>query len=231
MNIHTSSSYSSTFSNSTSLKNTRATTDFAAYLAKSATATPAIATTSPTSTANPLKTSNQQANNHLAAYTVPQQTSSDDNSRLQTPFGELLLPNAENVAYLQNVANQTLTTLLQKYQIPQAPSSLRYDENGNLQLPSDYPYAATFRQALQENPKSEQLLNNLNGLASHYASLQKIAPLSDALAQARDENASRQVMARYGYLLDAKNHTVDITLEMGSDHKMRVFSDGRALLS
>lgn len=230
MNIHTSSSYSSTFSNSTSLKNTRATTDFAAYLAKSATTTPAIATTSPTSTANPLKTSNQQANNHLAAYTVPQQTSFD-NSRLQTPFGELLLPNAENVAYLQNVANQTLTTLLQKYQIPQAPSSLRYDENGNLQLPSDYPYAATFRQALQENPKSEQLLNNLNGLASHYASLQKIAPLSDALAQARDENASRQVMARYGYLLDAKNHTVDITLEMGSDHKMRVFSDGRALLS
>lgn len=230
MNIHTSSSYSSTFSNSTSLKNTRATTDFAAYLAKSATTTPAIATTSPTSTANPLKTSNQQANDHLAAYTVPQQTSSD-NSRLQTPFGELLLPNAENVAYLQNVANQTLTTLLQKYQIPQAPSSLRYDENGNLQLPSDYPYAATFRQALQENPKSEQLLNNLNGLASHYASLQKIAPLSDALAQARDENASRQVMARYGYLLDAKNHTVDITLEMGSDHKMRVFSDGRALLS
>lgn len=207
MNISATTSYSSLFQTLTAKNNTRQTTDFAAQLAKNAV--------------------------QVADRTITQtstQTTLSSNSRLQTPFGELLLPNAESVAYLQQVANQQLEDLLKQNHIPQAPASLRYDETGALQLPADYPYANLFRNALEKNPEAARSLGNLNGLASQYAALKKISPLANALSQATTERESQQAMAQYGYLLNAESNHVDLLLQIGTDKKIRILADNESLL-
>lgn len=64
----------------------------------------------------------------------------------------LLAPTRNNIDALSRHVSAAMPELLARYGIPQAPASIAYDANGQMQLPADYPYAAQFRDAMAENP-------------------------------------------------------------------------------
>lgn len=85
----------------------------------------------------------------------------------------IVLPNAKNVAALSEHASGRVQQLLADFGIPEAPSSITFDQEGNLILPPDYEHAAAFREALEKTPGLERELRDLNAITSQFVGIQR----------------------------------------------------------
>lgn len=110
----------------------------------------------------------------------------------------LLMPTADNVAALAHHVSQRMPGFLAEHDIPLAPETIRYGNDGTLQLPDDYPYADAFKAALEDDPALARELSTVNALASHVIGLARAAsgqPGGADMALQFDEAARLRVMA------------------------------------
>lgn len=83
----------------------------------------------------------------------------------------IILPTADNIKALANHAQDAFSDLLSQYDIPEAPSEITYDGEGNAVFPDDYAYKEELNQALEDNPVLRRELQTIAALTSHYAGI------------------------------------------------------------
>jgi hypothetical protein len=108
-----------------------------------------------------------------------------------------------------NMAALAQPGFLAEDDIPLAPETIRYGNDGTLQLPDDYPYANAFKAALEDDPALARELSTVNALASHVVGLARAAlgqPGGADMALQFDEAARLRVMAEGEALLLGKLH-------------------------
>jgi hypothetical protein len=69
--------------------------------------------------------------------------------------------------------------------IPEPPSTIQSDNQGQIQHPADYPYATQFKQALEETSAMARELHTVNALTSHVNKMEKPAPFNEKRSQAK----------------------------------------------
>jgi hypothetical protein len=140
----------------------------------------------------------------------------------------LLLPSKNNIDVLTNHISVTFPQFLARNNIPSAPSSITYDNQGQIQLPSDYAYASEFKQALADNPTMSRELSTVNALTSHFVEMQKSVPFQQEYAAATQAEIDA-VVARYSYLF-SDNHDYDtIALQFSPSGSLSLTHDGKPL--
>jgi hypothetical protein len=154
--------------------------------------------------------------------------SNEASSSFQT-LPPLLLPSKNNIDILTNHISAAFPQFLAQNDIPYAPSSLTYDNEGQVQLPPDYAYASELKQALANNPTMAKELSTVNALTSHFVELQKIAPFQEEYAAATTQAEADAVVARYRYLFSDNHHYDTIALQFSASGRLSLTHDGTAL--
>ena len=141
----------------------------------------------------------------------------------------LLLPSAKNLAALSEHLSEILPGFLHENGIPSLPATITYDNEGNIQLPDDYPYAAELEAALEENPAIDKEMRTLNALASHYVEIQKAIAFQQEYAAAQTQAEINAVIAKYDYLLSDNRTYSTISLNFSDKGTVSVGCDGDIL--
>jgi len=134
----------------------------------------------------------------------------------------LLLPTAHNVEVLSKYSQEQFKGLLQQYNIPSPPSSIEFDDAGQMVLPDDYPYAAELKQAFEENPQVEKALSTTAAIASHYVGIQEGQPFRDEMSTARSQADRDRIIEKYSYLFDDDRPATRVVLSFLEDGSMLV---------
>lgn len=134
----------------------------------------------------------------------------------------LLLPTEHNINTLSKYSEDKFKGLLQEYNIPSPPETIEFDNEGKLVLPSDYPYSAELRSALEENPSVENALSTTAALASHYAGIMEGAAFRDEMSTARNQADQDRIVQKYSYLFDDNRPQAQIVLAFLNDGSMLV---------
>ncbi|MTI09121.1 hypothetical protein [Curvivirga aplysinae] len=92
----------------------------------------------------------------------------------------ILMPNKSNMQAIRQHTEERLQQLLKANNIPESPSQISYDNQGQIQLPQDYPYKEEFMNALSSSPGLKNELNSLAAMASHFNAFQQIAKTGSA---------------------------------------------------
>lgn len=161
----------------------------------------------------------------LDDYFTPKSYANDSASLLDVP---LLLPSAHNVDTLAKYSEKKLKGLMEQYDIPAPPATIEFDQQGQLVLPSDYPYAAELKHALNEQPQIEKALSATTALASHYAGIMEGQPFRDEMSTARTQADRERIAEKYSYLFDENRPPVHIVLSFLDDGSMLVGGRGGA---
>ncbi len=141
----------------------------------------------------------------------------------------LLLPTAANIQALGKSVDAHMGRFLAANNIPSAPASIRYNSEGQMELPADYPYAQQFKAALAQDTVLSHELNALNGISSQFSELEKLAPYTEALGQAKNEAEAAAVFARYSYLFAPGARASQIELSFSAQGQVQVRADGKTL--
>lgn len=144
-----------------------------------------------------LKTAGGDRDVDLDSYFEPKTNATGDLFDLDS----LLLPSSENLLALQDHLSGILPGFLQRHDIPEMPSEIRYDGAGNPVFPADYAYADQFRQALKEEPAVAREMSTLNALSSHVAALKALEPFHEAYEQAGSQAEIDAVLEQFSHLL------------------------------
>lgn len=157
----------------------------------------------------------------IDAYFTPKEASLDE-------LPPVLLPSKRNIDALSSHISSTLAKLMDNYSIPEAPETIRYDHNGTMVLPEDYPYADEFNAMLDENPALERELSTVNALSSHYAGIKEALAFQEEYRNASQAELNA-VVAKYDYLFSDQQSTVDIALKFSPDGSLSISADGKSL--
>lgn len=84
---------------------------------------------------------------------------------------QLALPSMERVEALKRHIDGQLPAFLAAHGIAYAPSSIRYDGEGQMGLPADYPYAGQLKEALKTDPDMAADLASFNNYLNTLADL------------------------------------------------------------
>jgi hypothetical protein len=141
----------------------------------------------------------------------------------------LLLPNKNNIDVLVNHISATFPQFLAQNNIPSAPSSITYDNKGQIQLPSDYAYASEFKQALANNPIMSRELSTVNALTSNFVEMQKSRQFQQEYAAATTQAEVDAVVARYSYLFSGNQDYDTIALQFSESGRFGITHDGKPL--
>jgi hypothetical protein len=141
----------------------------------------------------------------------------------------LLLPNQKNIDALASHISKTFPQFLAQNSIPFPPSSITYDNQGQIELPPDYPYASEFKQALVNHPAMARELSTVNALTSHLVEMKKSIPFQQEYAAATTQAEADAVVAKYSYLFSANRHYDTIALHFSADGKLSFTADGKPL--
>ena len=155
----------------------------------------------------------------IDAYFSPSGKMHETASSFQT-LPPLLLPTKNNIDELSNYISTTFPQFLAENNIPDAPSSITYDNEGQIQLPSDYAYASEFRQALANNPTMSRKLSTVNALTSHYVEMRKSLEFQKKYAATTTEAEANAVVARYSYLFSGNEHYDTIALQFSESGRL-----------
>jgi hypothetical protein len=98
-----------------------------------------------------------------------------------------------------------------------------------MELPADYPYAQQFKAALAQDTVLDHELSALNGISSQFSELEKLAPYTEALGQAKNEAEAAAVFARYSYLFAPGARASQIELSFSAQGQVQVRADGKTL--
>jgi hypothetical protein len=154
---------------------------------------------------------------NLDSYFEPMAPSSEPRNLLDIP---LLLSTAHNVDTLAKYSEQKFKDLMQQYNIPKPPATIEFDQEGQLVLPSDYPYSAQLKQAFSENMQVERALSSTAAIASQYAGLMESQPFRDEMSIARSQADRDRIIEKYGYLFDDNRQGIQIILSFLDDSSM-----------
>ncbi len=142
----------------------------------------------------------------------------------------LLMPTEKNVQALQSHISKAFPDFLAANDIPEAPDSIRYDNNGNMVLPADYPYADELKAALAENPAMARELSTANALSSHLAALKELEPFHEEYAQAQNQAEIDAIIDKYSHLLSDNHSYPEIALMFSDEGKLSITANGRGLV-
>ena len=164
----------------------------------------------------------------IDAYFSPSGKEPGTASLFQT-LPPLLLPTKNNIDELSSHISATFPQFLAENNIPSAPSSITYDNEGQIRLPSDYAYASEFKQALANDPKMSRELSTVNALSSHYVEIQKSLEFQEEYAAATTKTEANAVVARYSYLFSGNRHYDTIALQFSDSGLLSLTHDGEPL--
>lgn len=139
----------------------------------------------------------------------------------------LLLPSAKNIQALSNHASAKFKNMLAEYNIPAAPEKITYDNQGEMQIPADYPYAKQLKQALEENPGLDRELRDLNAITSHYVMIQERLPFSEEMSHANSQAEIDWIIRKYSHLLHDNHSYKSISLMFSGDGNLSITADGK----
>jgi hypothetical protein len=139
----------------------------------------------------------------------------------------LLLPSQNNLDALRDHIASAMPGFLAHHDIPAAPASVTYDNQGQIQLPADYPYADKFKQALAEEPVMAREMSALNALSSHKVELDKALAFQQEYAAAHSQAEIDAVLAKYSELLSDNRQAAAIELHFAATGELSVTADGR----
>src|SRR5574343_1763253 len=100
-----------------------------------------------------------------------------------------LLPTQQNISAISDHAAERMKTVLGEEKLPTAPASVRYDQDGKMMVPPDYPHKERLDQAMSKNKGLDTELRTLTSLSGQYAESQQLQPSFDAVSQARSKAA------------------------------------------
>ena len=175
-----------------------------------------------------LDTDQGQKDIDVDAYFAPSLNSPDGWNADNLP--PILLPNPTNINALAKDAVVKLKSLLSAARIPFAPSSVSYDAYGQIQLPSDYPHADQFKQALKDHPVVERELSTVSALTSVVVSMKGSMAFNDEYAKAKTEAEAQAVIARHHALFDGTQHQYQISLRFDEQGEITPFADDQPYL-
>lgn len=142
----------------------------------------------------------------------------------------LLAPTRRNIEQLSQHVSERMPAFLAKAGIPAAPAQISYDRAGQIELPADYPYAADFRRALENDPGMARALTTTAALSSHLVEMEKAIPFQEAYRAAGSQAELQAVIAKYADLLSGSAHPALIALHFSADGVMSLSSDGETLV-
>lgn len=134
----------------------------------------------------------------------------------------LLLPTQHNVDTLAQYSEQAFKQLLEEYNIPSPPATVEFDAQGQLLLPSDYPYAGQLKQAFAEKPQVQEALRTTAALASHYAGLMEAMAYQTEMLAAKNKAEEARITDKYSYLFDDNRAKTQIVLSFSSAGDMLI---------
>lgn len=144
-----------------------------------------------------------------------------------TTLPPLLLPTQKNIDALTKHISAAFPQFLAQNHIPYPPSSVTYDNQGKIQLPADYPYAAEFKQALDNNPTLARELSAVSALTSHLVEMRKSIPFQQEYAAATTQAEADAVIAKYRYLFSGNRHYDSIALHFSTSGSLSLTADGK----
>ena len=112
----------------------------------------------------------------------------------------LLAPSPDNIAAVSQDASARLGQLLAENGIPEAPTSIDFDQMGQIVLPSDYEYAVKFREAIQRDPVLGRELGFIHASAEFQVNVQESIKYQREFWAAGTDAERNAVNARYSYL-------------------------------
>jgi len=136
-----------------------------------------------------------------------------------------LLPSQDNVDAITEHLSQKMPEFLKDNNIPEAPSTITYDTEGQIQLPADYPYATEFKQALEETPAMARELQTVNALASHVNEMNKLTPFNEEFSQAQSLAEQNLIVKKYQHLLNDNRESDTMILNFDSEGTLSITSD------
>ncbi|GHB79548.1 hypothetical protein GCM10008107_31280 [Psychrosphaera saromensis] len=135
------------------------------------------------------------------------------------------MPSQDNVAALTEHLSQKMPEFLTDNNIPEPPSTIQYDNQGQIQLPADYPYATQFKRALEETPTLARELQTVNALASHVNEMKKLIPFNEEFSQAQSLAEQNLIVKKYQHLLNDNRENDTMILNFDSEGKLSITSD------
>lgn len=141
----------------------------------------------------------------------------------------LLLPSQQNVAALQDHVSKVFPEFLAKNGIPEAPESIRYDHEGKMVLPADYPYADKLKSALANEPAMAKELSTVNALSSHVAALAELEPFQQEYDQAKSKAEIDAIIDKYSHLFVDNRTYPAIELNFNKTGQLSVLAEGKRL--
>lgn len=164
----------------------------------------------------------------IDAYFSPAASANGAASSLQS-LPPLLLPTQKNIDALTSHISATFPQFLEQNNIPSAPSSITYDSEGHIQLPSDYAYASELKQALADNPTMAKELSAVHALTSHLVEMKKSIPFQQEYAAATSQAEINAVIAKYSSLFSENRHYDTIALQFSASGRLSLTHDGKPL--
>lgn len=141
----------------------------------------------------------------------------------------LLLPTQHNVETLSKYAEQKFKQLLSDYNIPEPPATMEFDGEGNMVLPSDYPYTDALKQAFSEQPAAAEALRTTAAVASHYAGIMEGQAWRDEMSLATTQAERDSITEKYSYLFDDNRPATKIIFKFLEDGSMLIGGDNPTL--
>ncbi len=141
----------------------------------------------------------------------------------------LLMPSADNITAISEHATGRFQMLMKEYGIPEAPEKITFDNEGQMQIPLDYPYSDKLRQMMDENPGLERELQTLNALSSHYAEMKKREPFIEEMSKANSQKEIDFIIQKYKHLLNDSDNYSQIAIEFSPSGTIQMTADGQAL--
>lgn len=142
----------------------------------------------------------------------------------------ILLPNQQNLQAVSDHLAQSFPRALQAHGIPQAPASISYDRDGQIQLPADYPYAEQLKAALASEPALDSQLRTLNTLTEYVGEGIKAAPFEREMAGVKTQSELEALIDKYRYLFDQNRSRAQASLSFDANGRPTPLADGKPVL-
>lgn len=141
----------------------------------------------------------------------------------------LILPSGGNLKALSDHASAKFQAALKHHNIPQAPSQITFDNQGQMQLPEEYDHAEELKSMFEQEPGLERQLRTIHALASHTVAIQHSIAFSREYQSAKSQAAINAVLAKYDFLFEKSRPEAQMALNFNAEGLFQVTADGAPL--
>lgn len=187
----------------------------------------ALANDTSASTDKPGHSAKFQTNRGEITLNIESYFSPPSSSQPLLELPPLLMPSQQNVDALTAHISKVFPGFLADNNIPLAPKEISYDNQGQLQLPADYPYADELRTALNDNPSMARELSTVNALTSHVVEMRKSIPFQEEYAAAASQAEANAVIEKYSHLFWGNRSNDSIALSFSENGTLTMTANGK----